>query len=186
MDKVRCFGNEKPLYATYHDEEWGKEVHDDVVLFEFLVLEGAQAGLNWYTILQRREGYKKAFFNFDPSICATLTDEYLESQRENKEIIRNRLKINSVRKNAIVFLKIQEEFGSFDNYLWKFVNFNQIVNHHTDFSTMPASTELSDTISKDLKKRGMSFVGSTIIYAYLQAVGVIDDHLETCHIRKER
>lgn len=186
MEKFRCFGNEKPLYAKYHDEEWGVPVYEDNVLFEFLVLEGAQAGLNWYTILQRREGYREAFLHFDPVKCSEMTDDYLETQRENPGIIRNRLKIYSVRKNAKAFLQIQKEFGSFSTYLWNYVDHKQIVNYHDDFSTVPASTELSDKISKDLKKRGMSFVGSTIMYAYMQAVGLVDDHLNKCHIKKQR
>lgn len=186
MDIIRCFGNEQPLYAKYHDEEWGKEVHDDQVLFEFLVLEGAQAGLNWYTILKRREGYKKAFHNFDPLLCSKMTDAELESQRENPEIIRNKLKIYSVRKNAIAFLNIQKEFQTFDNYLWSFVDYKQIINHHKSFTSVQPTTPISDKLSKDLKKRGMSFVGSTIMYAYMQAVGMVDDHLEDCHIRKKR
>lgn len=182
-EKNRCFGNEHELYASYHDNEWGKEVHDDTVLFEFLVLEGAQAGLNWYTILKRREGYRKAFKNFDPEKVAKMTDQELEDLRNDEGIIRNKLKIYSARKNARVFLQIQKEFGSFDHYVWGFVNHKQIVNHHQDWSTVHPTTEISDKLSKDLKKRGMSFVGSTIIYAYMQAVGLVDDHLETCHVR---
>ncbi len=184
--KIRCFGNDKPDYAKYHDEEWGVPVHDDTTLFEFLILEGAQAGLNWYTILKRREGYKRAFHNFNPSKCANMTEEYLEAQRENPEIIRNKLKIYSVRKNAIAFLQIQKDFGSFHQYLWNFVNHKQIINHHESFETVPATTQISDQISKDLKKRGMSFVGSTIMYAYMQAVGIVDDHLNSCHKRREK
>ena len=183
----RCFGNKKgeELYADYHDKEWGKEVHDDRVLIEFLILEGAQAGLNWYTILKRREGYRKAFKNFDPIKVAAMTDHELEALRQEESIIRNKLKIYSARKNAKVFLEIQKEFGSFDKYLWGFVNHKQIVNHHKDWSTVMPTTEISDRLSKDLKKRGMSFVGSTIMYAYMQAVGLVDDHLEDCHVRKK-
>jgi DNA-3-methyladenine glycosylase I len=187
MDKLnRCFGNKdgEELYALYHDNEWGKEVHDDTVLFEFLILEGAQAGLNWYTILKRREGYRKAFKHFDPSLVAKMTDQELEDLRQDEGIIRNKLKIYSARKNAKVFLSIQKEFGSFDAYLWEFVNHKQIVNHHQDWTSVEPTTKISDALSKDLKKRGMSFVGSTIMYAYMQAVGLVDDHLETCHIRK--
>jgi len=183
--KVRCFGNKEgeELYAKYHDEEWGKEVHDDITLFEFLVLEGAQAGLSWYTILKRREGYRKAFRNFDPLLISRMTDDELEKQRENKEIIRNKLKIYSVRKNAIAFIKIQEEFKSFNNFLWSFVDYKQIVNKHSSFETVKPTTDISDKLSKELKKRGMTFVGSTIMYAYMQAVGMVDDHLDSCHIR---
>lgn len=182
---VRCFGNKpgEELYAQYHDEEWGKEVHDDQTLFEFLILEGAQAGLNWYTILKRREGYRQAFHNFDPVKVSQMTDQELEQLRNDEGIIRNKLKIYSARKNAIVFLEIQQECGSFDNYLWSFVDYKQIVNHHNSFATVQPTTPISDRLSKDLKKRGMSFVGSTIMYAYMQAVGLVDDHLESCHIR---
>ena len=189
MEEIkRCFGNKpgQELYAKYHDEEWGKPVHDDRMLFEFLILEGAQAGLSWYTILIRREGYKKAFHNFDPHKVASMTDEELEALRSDEGIIRNRLKIYSARKNAKAFLKIQEEYGSFDKFLWSFVDNKQIVNHHESFKTVPVSTEISDKISKELKKRGMSFVGSTIIYAYMQAVGLVDDHLNSCHIRTNK
>ena len=186
-NKIRCFGNKEgeELYARYHDNEWGKEVHDDNILFEFLVLEGAQAGLSWYTILKRREGYRKAFKNFDPLEVSKMNDNELEVLRDNKEIIRNRLKIYSVRKNAIVFLKIQNEFKSFDNFLWSFVDYNQIINYNSTFETVHATTEISDKLSKELKRRGMTFVGSTIMYAYMQAVGMVDDHLEDCHIRSK-
>ncbi len=188
MDQLfRCFGNKEgqELYRDYHDFEWGREVHDDQVLFEFLILEGAQAGLNWFTILKRREGYRKAFKGFDPNKVAAMTDEELEELRNDSSIIRNKLKIYSARKNAKVFLDIQIEFGSFDSFLWSYVNYKQIVNHHDSFKTMPARTDLSDKISKDLKRRGMSFVGSTIIYAYMQAVGLVDDHLNQCHVKKQ-
>ena len=186
-NKVRCFGNKEgeELYAIYHDEEWGKEVHDDITLFEFLVLEGAQAGLSWYTILKRREGYRKAFYNFDPLIISKMTDAELELLREDKGIIRNKLKIYSVRKNAIAFLKIQKEYKSFNNFLWSFVDYKQIINHHSSFETIQPTTVISDKLSKELKKRGMSFVGSTIMYAYMQAVGMVDDHLDSCHIRNK-
>lgn len=185
--KIRCFGNKEGegLYARYHDEEWGKEVHDDQTLFEFLLLEGAQAGLSWYTILKRREGYRQAFHQFYPKKVAQMTDSELELLRKDEGIIRNKLKIYSARKNAIVFVKIQEEFGSFDRYLWSFVEYKQIINHHHSFETVQPTTPISDRLSKDLKKRGMSFVGSTIMYAYMQAVGLVDDHLETCHIRTD-
>lgn len=183
---IRCFGNKEgqELYAKYHDHEWGKEVHDDVVLFEFIILEGAQAGLNWFTILKRREGYRKAFKGFDPIKVSKMTDEELETLRSNEGIIRNKLKIYSARKNAIAFLKIQEEFGSFEKFLWAFVDHKQIINYHDSFETMPVTTDISDNLSKELKRRGMTFVGSTIIYAYMQAVGMVDDHLKTCHVRQ--
>ncbi len=189
QDKLnRCFGNKdgEELYAKYHDEEWGIEVHDDTILFEFLVLEGAQAGLSWYTILKRRDGYKNAFKNFDPLKISHMTDQELELLREDAGIIRNKLKIYSVRKNALVFLKIQAEFGSFDSFVWGFVDNKQVVSNHKSFESVTATTDISDKLSKELKRRGMTFVGSTIIYAYMQAVGMVDDHLESCHIRTSR
>ena len=178
----RCFGNEpgKQLYADYHDNEWGVPVHDDRHLFEMLILEGAQAGLSWETILKRREGYRAVFHNFNPSKVAAMSDEQLERLRQDERIIRNRLKIYAARKNAVVFLKIQNEFGSFDQYLWKFVNGQPIVNKWNSMKDVPVTTPISDALSKDLKKRGMSFVGSTIIYAYMQAVGLVNDHPVDC------
>lgn len=171
---------DKPDYVAYHDHEWGVPVHDDRHLFEMLILEGAQAGLSWYTILKRREGYRKAFLKFDAKKLAKLSDAELEKILTTGDIIRNRLKVWSVRKNAAAFLAIQTEFGSFDAYLWGFVDGTQVVNRPRTMREVQATTPLSDRISKDLKKRGMSFVGSTIIYAYLQAVGVVDDHFAGC------
>lgn len=171
---------DKPDYIRYHDEEWGVQVHDDRHLFEMLILEGAQAGLSWYTILKRREGYRKAFHGFDATKLASLSDAELEHILASGDIIRNRLKVWSVRKNAQAFLAIQREFGSFDAYLWGYVGGTPVVNRPRSMAEVNASTPLSDRISKDLKKRGMSFVGSTIIYAYLQAVGVVDDHFANC------
>lgn len=181
----RCFGNGagKEFYAKYHDNEWGIAVHDDRHLFEMLILEGAQAGLSWETVLKKREGYRKLFHNFDPSLVASMTDDQLEEILGNPLVIRNRLKIFSVRKNAKVFLQIQKEFGSFDQYLWKFVSNNPIINHWKTHLQVPTKTEESDRISKDLKKRGASFVGSTIIYAFMQAIGMVDDHLVDCFCR---
>jgi len=178
----RCFGNGpgKELYAKYHDEEWGVPAYEDRHLFEMLILEGAQAGLSWETILKRRAGYRKAFYNFEPRLVAKMSDEELENLRANPEIIRNRLKIYSARQNAKVFLDIQEEFGSFSKYFWGFVDHEPIVNHWREFGEVPARTTLSDLLSKDLKKRGMSFVGSTIMYAFMQAVGMVNDHLIGC------
>ena len=180
--KKRCFGGQpgKEFYAQYHDNEWGIPVHDDQHLFEILILEGAQAGLSWETILKRREGYRKAFYHFDPFKVASMSDSQLDALLQNASIIRNRLKIYATRKNALVFLKIQQEYGSFDTYLWSFVGGKSIVNHRELFSEVPVSTIESDAISKDLKKRGMTFVGSTIIYAYMQAVGLVNDHLAGC------
>ncbi len=180
--KKRCFGGNpgKEFYADYHDKEWGIPVHDDRHLFEMLVLEGAQAGLSWETILKRREGYRAAFHGFDPVKVASMSDEELESLRENPEIIRNRLKIYAARQNAEAFLKIQKEFGSFDAYVWAFVKGAPIVGHWKQHENVPATTEISDSLSKDLKKRGMTFVGSTIIYAFMQAVGMVNDHRIDC------
>lgn len=171
---------DNPAYIAYHDEEWGKAVHDDRTLFEFLILEGAQAWLSWETVLKKRDDYTAAFYDFDVEKCSELTDQQLEEILQNPGVIRNRLKIYSVRKNALAFLQIQKEFGSFSRYLWNFVGDTPIINHPRELSDVPARTDLSDMISKDLKKRGMSFVGSTIIYAYMQAVWVVDDHIEDC------
>lgn len=180
--RARCFGGKpgKEFYAEYHDNEWGIPQHDDRHLFEMLVLEGAQAGLSWETVLKKREGYRKAFYNFDPEKVANMSDQELESLRENPDIIRNRLKINAARKNARVYLDIQKEFGSFDAYLWGYVDNTPIMNVCDDHSDVPITTEISDALSKDLKKRGMTFVGSTIIYAYMQAVGMVNDHVKGC------
>lgn len=180
--KARCFGGQpgKEFYADYHDTEWGIPVHDDQQLFEMLILEGAQAGLSWETVLRKREGYRAAFHGFDVTRVAAMGDDELEALREDEGIIRNRLKIYSTRKNAIAFIAMQEEFGSFDSWLWSHVDGEPIVNRPQSFGDVPAATALSDTISKALKKRGMSFVGSTIIYAYLQATGVVNDHVQGC------
>lgn len=181
-NKKRCFGSApgKEFYADYHDKEWGIPVYDDRHLFEMLILEGAQAGLSWETILKRREEYRKAFHRFEPIKVAKMTDSELDALLENQGIIRNRLKIYSARRNALVFLQIQKEFGSFSNYVWNFVDAKPIVTRRQSLKDIPTSTPISDALSKDLKKRGMSFVGSTIIYAYMQAVGLVDDHLTEC------
>ena len=178
----RCgwLGIGKPHYEQYHDTEWGVPVHDDRKHFEMLILEGAQAGLSWETILKRREGYRRAFKGFDPVRVARMTDSELEALLLDKGIIRNRLKVFSVRKNASVFLSLQKEFGSFDSYLWRFVGGKTKVNRPKSLKEIPARSPESDALSKDLKKRGMSFVGSTIIYAYMQAIGMVDDHMESC------
>ena len=180
--KRRCFGGQpgKELYGEYHDREWGVACHDDQALFELLILEGCQAGLSWEIVLKRREGYRKAYHQFDPAKVAAMTDAELEALREDASIIRNRLKIYAARQNALAFIQIQREFGSFDKYIWGFVQGKQIVNHPKDMSQLPTQSGLSETISKDLKKRGMTFVGSTIIYAYLQAIGIINEHLSEC------
>lgn len=180
-DKIRCaWVTPDEEYIKYHDTEWGRPVHDDQKLFEFLILEGAQAGLSWITILKRREGYRKAFANFDPQKVARFNDAKIEKLMFNEGIIRNRLKIKSAVGNAKAFLKVQKEFGSFDFYLWSFVNHKPIKNKWKTISEVPAKTELSDRLSKDLKKRGFNFVGSTICYAFLQAVGVVNDHTRDC------
>ncbi len=181
-NKKRCFGSApgKEFYADYHDNEWGIPVYDDRHLFEMLILEGSQAGLSWETILKRREEYRKAFYHFDPFKVARMTDDELNELLENQGIIRNRLKIYAARQNASVFLQIQKDFGSFSNYLWNFVDNKPIVTRRKSLKDIPVSTPISDALSKDLKKRGMSFVGSTIMYAFMQAVGLVDDHLTDC------
>ncbi len=182
MHKQRCswVPLHKPHYVQYHDEEWGVPVYNDRKLFEFLILEGAQAGLSWETILGKRESYNTAFHEFDPTMCAAMTDIALEELIHYSGIVRNRLKIFSVRKNAIAYLKIQREFGTFSEYIWEFVSGKPITNKWSHGAQVPASTPLSDKISKDLKKRGMSFVGSTIIYAFMQAMGLVNDHTVDC------
>jgi DNA-3-methyladenine glycosylase I len=174
-----CEGEE--LYRRYHDEEWGVPVHEDRKHFEFLVLESAQAGLSWSTILKKRENYRKAYHGFDPSVVAGFGPRDVERLMNDAGIVRNRLKIESSIINAGRFLEIQEEFGSFDTYLWGFVDGRPVVNRWKTLSEIPANTELSDRISKDLKARGFRFVGSTIIYAHLQAVGVVNDHITSCY-----
>ncbi|MDR1480400.1 MAG: DNA-3-methyladenine glycosylase I [Planctomycetaceae bacterium] len=174
-----------PLYIRYHDEEWGREVTEDDKMFEFIVLEGAQAGLSWITILKRRDNYKKAFANFDVRKVAKFTEKQVESLLQNSGIIRNRNKIESTISNARCFIEIQKEFGSFCQYLKSFLpNGKPIINHWKTLKEIPATTALSDTISKDMKKRGFKFFGSTICYAHIQAVGYVNDHLIDCHCRK--
>jgi len=173
-------GND-PLYMDYHDNEWGKEVHDDKKLFEFLILESAQAGLSWITILRRREGYRKAFADFDVRKVAKFTPEDVERLMQDTGIIRNRLKIESAVNNAQKFIEVQKEFGSFDKYMYSFMpNAKPIVNHTL---RAPASTPISDAISKDMKKRGFKFFGTTITYAHMQAVGMVNDHLPDCSFK---
>ena len=168
------------LYIKYHDEEWGVPVHNDKKHFEFLVLESAQAGLSWLTVLRKRENYRKAYDNFDATKVALYDENKLNGLMRNAGIIRNRRKIEASINNARCFLEIQKEFGSFDKYIWSFVNDKPIVNHWHDISQVPATSEISDKVSKDLKSRGFKFLGSTIIYAHLQATGVINDHLVSC------
>lgn len=177
----RCFwAGEDPIYRQYHDLEWGVPLHDERKLFEMLILEGAQAGLSWITILKRREGYRQVFDGFDWNINANYTDDALEEKLLDTRIIRNRLKVYSVRTNAIAFQKIRDEFGSFDQFIWSFVDHQPINNHLTSREDLQASTPLSDTISKVLKKRGFKFVGTTIIYSYMQAIGMVNDHFADC------
>jgi DNA-3-methyladenine glycosylase I len=173
-----CLGT--PEYRAYHDTEWGVPQHEDRVLFEFLILEGAQAGLSWRTVLEKRAGYRKAFADFDPVKVARYSDEKLEKLMLDAGIVRNRLKIWSARTNARAFLAVQKEFGSFDAYLWAFVGHKPIDNKVRSMKDVPPRTELSDRISKDLLKRGFKFVGTTIVYAYLQAMGLVNDHLVSC------
>lgn len=183
-EKVRCvWPGTDPLYLKYHDEEWGVPVYDDKKLFEFLILEGAQAGLSWITILRRREGYRKVFAQFDVEKVARFDKKKIASALKDEGIIRNRLKVESAVKNAQAFIKIQDEFGSFSDYQWQFVNGKPIINKWT--KKIPATTKESDAFSKDLKKRGFSFVGSTIMYAHMQAVGMVNDHLVTCFRHKQ-
>lgn len=181
---IRCeWCGDDPLYTKYHDEEWGVPVHDDRVLFEFLILEGAQAGLSWITILRKREGYKKAYDGFDVKKVSSYDEEKILELLQNPEIVRNKLKVRSSVNNARLFMEIQNEYGSFDNYIWGFTDNKQIVNNWKTVNEMPATSDLSDKISKNLKKRGFKFTGSTIIYSYLQAVGIIDDHVLECSFK---
>lgn len=173
------------LELEYHNTEWGVPSYDDRYLFEMLVLEGAQAGLSWLTILKKREGYRAALKNFDLDYCAQIDDEQAAEIFANYDIIKNRLKMQAIRKNAIAVKEIQKEFGSFSNYVWHFTDGKPIINHWDSMSQMPATSELSERVSKDLKKRGCNFVGPTIIYSYLQACGVIDDHIIECPYHTE-
>lgn len=168
------------LYKKYHDEEWGKPVYDDESLFEFLILETFQAGLSWITILNKRENFRTAFDNFDYKKIVDYSEEKIESLLQDAGIIRNKLKIRATISNAQAFVKVQEEFGSFSKYIWNFVDGKPIDNQRKSLSEVPATTPLSDKISKDLKKRGFKFVGSTVIYAHMQATGMVNDHVENC------
>jgi DNA-3-methyladenine glycosylase I len=185
--KKRCtwVRADNPLMLQYHDREWGVPVHDDRKHFEFLILEGAQAGLSWSTILNRREGYRKAFADFDPEKVARFTAARIEKLMLDPGIIRNRLKIESSVKNARAFLKLQEEFGKFDSYCWRFVDGKPKLNKWTINKQVPATSPESDAFSKDLKKRGFNFVGTTIIYAHMQAVGMVNDHITDCFRYRE-
>lgn len=173
-------------YVEYHDREWGRPVHDDQVLFEFLILEGAQAGLSWETVLKKRDNYRKAFFNFDIKKVSKITPKRVEKLLQDPGIIRNRLKVESTISNAKAFLEVQKEFGSFDRYIWSFTNGKTIYNSFEILKDYPSKTELSDAISKDLKKRGFRFVGSTIVYAFLQACGIVQDHGVNCYLHGKK
>lgn len=178
-----CLGSD--LYRQYHDEEWGVPVHDDQKLFEFLILEGAQAGLSWSTILNKRENYRKAFDGFDPEKVVRYTPARIQKMLQDPGIVRNRLKVESAVSNAYAFLKVQAEFGSFDAYIWDFVDGKPIQNAWKSLKQLPATTEISDRLSKDLKKRGFRFVGSTIMYAHMQATGMVNDHVTDCFRHRE-
>lgn len=180
-EKIRCaWCGTDPLYCDYHDKEWGVPVRDDRTLFEFLILEGAQAGLSWITILRKREGYRKAFADFDPEKVARFTQKRVEKILQDPNVVRNRLKVESSVSNAKAFLETQEEFGSFSDYIWRFTDGKPIVNRRKSIKEVPARTNISDAISKDLKQRGFRFVGSTIIYAHMQATGMVNDHTTDC------
>ncbi len=181
MDKKRCWWpGDDPLYIAYHDKEWGVPVHDDRKLFEFLILEGAQAGLSWITVLRKRENYRKAFDRFDPKKIAKYDARKVAQLLKNEGIIRNRLKVKGTVQSAKAFLAVQKEFGSFDRYIWSFVGGKTLVNPRKGKGAIPASTPESDAMSKDLKKRGFTFVGSTICYAFMQACGLVNDHTQDC------
>ena len=181
MNKQRCSwcGN-NPLYVKYHDEEWGVPVYDDAKLFEFLILETFQAGLSWITVLKKRENFRKAFDNFDYKKIANYNEAKFEELIQDAGIIRNKLKIRATISNAVAFMKIQQEFGSFSTYIWSFTKQKPIKNKWKNLKSIPATTDLSDVVSKDLKKRGFKFVGSTVIYAHMQATGMVNDHVTDC------
>lgn len=184
MEKIRCGWCEKDdLYRKYHDEEWGKPVYDDEKIFEFLILESFQAGLSWHTILSKRENFRKAFDEFNYKKIAKYSDQKIEELIQNPGIIRNRLKILATINNAKKFLEVQEEFGSFSKYIWEFVGNEPIDNKPKTLGDIPATTDVSDKLSKDLKNRGFKFVGSTVMYAHMQATGMVNDHISDCFIR---
>ncbi|MEZ5305910.1 MAG: DNA-3-methyladenine glycosylase I [Pyrinomonadaceae bacterium] len=181
----RCGWARNELAVDYHDSEWGVPLHDDHRLFEFLILEGAQAGLSWDTILAKRDNYRKAFSDFDPKKVARFGESKIEKLLQDPGIVRNRLKVASAVRNAQAFLKVQAEFGSFDSFIWEFVGGKPIQNRFKEMSDVPAKTETSDMISKELKKRGFNFVGSTICYAFMQATGMVNDHVTSCFRYRE-
>ncbi len=184
--RIRCsWAGNIPIYVDYHDNEWGRPTHDERELFELLVLEGAQAGLSWLTILKKREAYREAFDGFDPAKVALYDEAKIEELMANEGIVRNRRKIEASVVNAKLFLDVVEEFGSFDAFIWEYVDGEPIVNHWKTQEDVPATTPLSDRISKDLKNRGFKFVGSTIVYAYMQSIGMVNDHVVDCFVREE-
>ncbi|OAJ75473.1 DNA-3-methyladenine glycosylase [Brevibacillus sp. SKDU10] len=183
----RCgWVNQDPLYIDYHDKEWGVPVYDDRLLFEYLNLEGAQAGLSWYTILKKRENYRLAFDQFEPSKIIAYDDKKIAELMNNEGIVRNKLKIQAVITNAKAYFDVVNEFGSFSTYIWSFVDGNPIQNPPSSLQDVPVTTEISDRLSKDLKKRGFKFVGSTICYAFMQAVGMVNDHVVDCHCYRKQ
>jgi len=186
FDKPRCTWPSNELAIRYHDEEWGRPVHNDRTFFEFLTLEGAQAGLSWDTILKKRENYRRAFDGFDPKKIAKYDKRKIAALMANEGIVRNRLKIEATVSNAKAFLEVQREFGSFDKYVWQFVGGKPIVSRWTRLKQLPASTPESDALSKDLRKRGFRFVGTTIIYAFMQATGLVNDHTTGCYLTGKR
>ena len=183
---IRCtWCGDDPLYIKYHDDEWGVPVRDDPTLFEFLLLEGAQAGLAWITVLRKREGYRALFDDFNAQKIARYTDKKLDKLLQDPRIIRNRLKVYGARKNARAFLQVQEEFGTFSDYIWDFVDGTPIQNRWKSMAQLPATSSVSDKLSKDMKKRGFTFVGSTIMYAHMQATGMVNDHTIDCYRHAE-
>lgn len=187
MEIIRCGWSEKDeLYRRYHDQEWGKPVFDDETFFEFLVLESFQAGLSWYTILKKRENFRKAFDDFNYQKIANYSQDKIYELMSDAGIIRNRLKILATINNAQKFLEVQKEFGTFSEYIWNFVEGKPLVNHHKTLAEVPATTEISDFMSKDLKKRGFKFLGSAVIYAFMQATGMVNDHVVDCHCRMQK
>lgn len=182
-EKIRCeWAGDTQIYIDYHDNEWGRPVHDDDKLFEMLILETMQAGLSWITVLKKREAYRIAFDNFDPQKIILYDDLKIEELMQNARIIRNRLKIHSAITNAKIFLDIKDKYGSFDEFIWNYVDNTPIIGQYKSMQDLPATTPLSDKISKDLKKIGFKFVGSTIVYAFMQAIGMVNDHVMTCYL----
>lgn len=185
-NKTRCsWAGDTPIYIDYHDNEWGRPVHDDAKLFEMLILESMQAGLSWITILKKREAFREAFDGFDPEKVAHYGDDKIEELMSNEKIIRNRRKISAAVNNANLFLKIQEEYGSFDKFIWSYVDGTPVTGHWDNIEDLPANTALSDRISKDLKKMGFKFLGTAIVYSFLQATGIVNDHIKDCFVYEE-